>query len=284
MSNLMRSRLHQRPPAPPPVEREPVELHLKSADELAIMREAGRIVARAHQAMREALRPGVSTAELDRIAETVIRDHGAIPTFLNYPKPNAPNFPATITASINKELVHGIPRPDRILKEGDIISLDTGCQYQGFVGDAAFTAAIGEVPASVRRLMEVTEQALQIGIQASVLPNTIRDVSLAIQAFVEKQGYSVAREYTGHGVGRTMHEEPQVPNWWPRRSERRGWVNYPLQVGMTYALEPMVIAGRPDLMELSDGWTVVTKDGSLCAHSEHTIAITEGAALILTLP
>jgi methionyl aminopeptidase len=284
MSNLMRSRLHQRPPASPLADREPVELHLKSADELAIMREAGRIVARAHQAMREALRPGVSTAELDRIAETVIRDHGAIPTFLNYPKTNAPNFPATITASINKELVHGIPSPDRILKEGDIISLDTGCQYQGFVGDAAFTAAIGEVPASVLRLMQVTEQALQIGIQASVLPNTIRDVSLAIQAFVEKQGYSVAREYTGHGVGRTMHEEPQVPNWWPRRSERRGWVNYPLQVGMTYALEPMVIAGRPDLMELSDGWTVVTKDGSLCAHSEHTIAITEGAPLILTLP
>lgn len=284
MTNLMRPRLNQRPPAPPPAEREPVELHLKSADELAIMREAGRIVSRAHQAMREALRPGVSTAELDRIAETVIRDHGATPAFLNYPKTNAPDFPASITASINNELVHGIPSPDRLLKEGDIISLDTGCHYQGFVGDAAFSAAIGEVPATVQRLLEVTEQALQVGIEASVLPNTIRDVSLAIQAFVEKQGYSVAREYTGHGVGRAMHEEPQVPNWWPRRSERRGWVNYPLQVGMTYALEPMVIAGRADLMELRDGWTVVTKDGSLCAHFEHTIAITEAAPLILTLP
>lgn len=261
-----------------------MDIHLKTPDEIAVMREAGRIVARALQALREALRPGISTAELDRIAETVIRDHGATPAFLNYPKPDAPNFPATITASINHELVHGIPSPQRILKEGDIISLDTGCHYQGFVGDAAFTAAVGDVPPAVRRLLEVTEQALYVGIRASRLPNDVRGVALAIQQFVERQGYSVAREYTGHGVGRRMHEDPQVPNWWPRRAPQRGWENVRLQPGMTYALEPMVIAGRPELKELSDRWTVATVDRSLCAHFEHTIAITDGEPLILTLP
>ncbi len=259
-------------------------LQLKTPDEIWIMRETGRIVARAHIAMKEALRPGISTGELDKIAETVIRDHGAVPAFLNYPKPNAPNYPGTINASINNELVHGLPNPQRIVKEGDIISLDTGCIYQGFVGDCAYTYAVGEVPPSVQRLLQVTEEALNRAIDASVLPNTIRDVALTVQHFVESHGYSVAREYTGHGVGRAMHEEPEVPNWWSRIAERRGRKNQPLQVGMTYAIEPMVIAGRSDLMELEDQWTVVTKDGSLCAHFEHTIAITEGKPIILTLP
>ncbi len=260
-------------------------IHIKSPDEIAVMREAGRIVARALQAMREVIRPGVSTAELDKLAETVIRDHGAIPAFLNYPKPDAPNFPATVTASINQELVHGIPSPQRILQEGDIISLDTGCHFQGFVGDAAFTAAVGEVSPAVQRLLDVTEEALRVGIEASVLPNQTRDVALAVQNYVLGQGYTVAREYTGHGVGRNMHEEPQVPNWWPRSrvARRIGWQSYPLQPGMTYALEPMVIAGRPDLAELDDQWTVVTQDGTLCAHFEHTIAITDGKPQILTL-
>jgi methionyl aminopeptidase len=258
-------------------------IELKTADEIAVMREAGRIVARAHQAMKEALRPGISTAELDNIAETVIRDHGAIPAFLNYPKPNSPNFPATINASINNELVHGIPSPKRFVKEGDIISLDVGCIHQGFVGDAAYTYAVGEVPASVQRLIDVTEKALYAAIDASVIPNEIKDVALAIQTVASKYGYSVAREYTGHGVGRQMHQEPQVPNWWPKNAKRGGLISVPLQAGMTYAIEPMVIAGRPDLMELNDGWTVVTKDRSLCAHFEHTIAVTEGKPQILTL-
>lgn len=258
-------------------------IHIKSADEIAIMREAGRIVARAHQAMREAIRPGVTTAELDKIAETVIRDHGATPTFLNYPKANAPAFPATITASINHELVHGIPGP-RALKEGDIVSLDCGCTYQGFVGDSAYTYGVGEIAPSVQRLLDITEQALYVGIKAAVLPNRTSDVSIAVQNFVEKHGYSVVREYTGHGVGRTMHEEPQVPNWWPRHARQRGWVTYPLEPGMTFAIEPMVNAGRPETRELGDKWTVVTRDGSLCAHFEHTIAVTEGEPLILTLP
>jgi methionyl aminopeptidase len=256
---------------------------IKTPDEIAIMREAGRVVARAHQAMREALRPGISTLELDKIAETVIRDHGATPAFLNYPKPNSPKFPATITASINEELVHGIPGAKRILKEGDIISLDTGCFYQGYVGDAAYTYAVGEVSANVRRLLEVTEQSLYVGIKASVLPNEIKDVARAIQEFIEGHGYSVVRDYTGHGVGRKMHEDPQVPNWWPKKP-RRGMVSDKLVPGMTYALEPMVIAGRPETKELSDCWTVVTRDKSLCAHFEHSVAITDGEPIILTLP
>jgi methionyl aminopeptidase len=262
-----------------PRQREP--LYLKTADEIAIMREAGRIVARAHQAMCERIRPGVTTKELDAIAATVIRDHGATPSFLNYPKENAPAFPATITASINSELVHGIPSETRVLKEGDIISLDTGCHYKGFVGDAAFTYPVGEVSASVRRLLEVCERALYEAIKVSVLPNEIKDVALAVYRYAEKHGYSVAREYTGHGVGRQMHEEPQVPNYWPRKSD---WYSHKLQPGMVYAIEPMIIAGRPETKELDDKWTVVTKDGSLCAHFEHTIVITEGEPIILTRP
>lgn len=261
-------------------------IHIKTPDEIRIMREAGRIVALAHQAMREAVCPGVTTAELDRIAETVVRDHKAVPSFLNYPnnKPGAPAYPATINASVNTELVHGIPSPNRVLKEGDIISLDVGCIYEGFVGDGAFTMGVGEIKPSVQRLLDVTQEALMVGIRASVVGNETCDVSLAVQHYVESRGYSVVREYTGHGVGREMHEDPQVPNWWPRHARQRGWKSYPLQPGMTYAIEPMVNAGRPETRELGDGWTVVTRDGSLCAHFEHTIAVTDGEPMILTLP
>jgi methionyl aminopeptidase len=258
-------------------------IHIKTPDELAIMREAGRIVARAQQAMREAVRPGITTGELDKIADTVLRDHGSTPSFLNYPKHNSPNFPATICASVNEELVHGIPSFKRVLHEGDIISIDVGCHYQGFVGDLAYTYPVGEIPASVQRLLDVTEKALYIGIAASVLPNETKHVSMAIQDFVERQGYSVVREYTGHGVGRKMHEDPQIPNWWPRKARQRGWTSHPLTPGMTYALEPMVNTGRAETRELADKWTVVTRDRSLCAHFEHTIAITEGEPIILTL-
>jgi len=259
-------------------------LTLKTAEELEVMREAGRIVARAHAAMKDALRPGVTTLELDQIAETVIRDHGATPAFLNYPKPGAPNFPGTITASVNEELVHGIPSADRVLEDGDIISLDTGCHYNGFVGDAATTLAVGDPSPAVRRLLDVTERALHVGIEASVLGNETRDVASAIQKYVERQGYAVARDYTGHGVGRQMHEDPPIPNWWSKLAAERIYGSVPLQVGMVYAIEPMVIVGQPDTDELDDHWTVVTRDGSLCAHFEHTIAITEAEPRILTLP
>ena len=258
-------------------------IHLKKPDELLIMREAGRIVARTLAAMREAVKPGVTTAQLDRIARDVIARHNAIPTFVGYPPGSKYPFPAAINASVNDELVHGIPGA-RVLQEGDIISLDVGATFKGFVGDAAFTMGVGKISPAAQRLIEITEQCLAEGIKTSVVGNETKDVSLAIQRYAEGHGYSVVREYTGHGVGRNMHEEPQVPNWWPRGRRRdRQWRSYPLQPGMTYALEPMIIAGNPDTKVLDDHWTVVIKDGSLCAHTEHTIAITGGEPLILTL-
>ncbi|MEL6149336.1 MAG: type I methionyl aminopeptidase [Chloroflexota bacterium] len=257
---------------------------IKTAEEIEIMREAGRIVAEAHTAMEAILRPGVSTYELDQAAEEVIRSYGAVPAFLGYPKHDAPDFPGTITASINHELVHGIPSKDRILHDGDIISLDTGCHYEGFVGDAARTHAVGEVPQAVQRLIDVTEEALRVGIAASVVGNATRDVAVAIQQYVEGQGYSVARDYTGHGVGREMHEPPAIPNYWVSKKKRSSFTSVKLVPGMTYAIEPMVIAGRAATKELADKWTVITRDKSLCAHTEHTIAITDTVPLILTLP
>lgn len=250
------------------------------------MRQAGRIVAEAHQAMRDALRPGISTAQLDAIAEEVIRSHGATPAFLNYAPGNHPPYPATITASINDELVHGIPHPDRILQEGDIVSLDTACFYNGWVGDAAVTLSVGEIPPSVQRLIDAAHKTLQAAIDVCQVGNKISDVARTTNKVATQQGYSVAREYTGHGVGRAMHEAPSVPNWWTnaRRNNQPVWQDYELQVGMTFAIEPMLIAGRPELYEKSDGWTVATRDKSLCAHVEHTVAITSQGVRILTLP
>lgn len=257
---------------------------LKTADEIAIMREAGRIVARAHEAMKAALAPGMTTAALDRIAETVIRDHGATPAFLNYPKPNSPNYPASINASINHEIVHGIPSEARVLKEGDIVSLDVGVIHQGYVGDSGWTYPVGEIAPAVKRLLDTAEQSLYLGIAAAVAPHWTRDIAAAIQAFVEPRGYSLVREYTGHGVGTSMHEEPQVPNWWPTSARQQAnYHSVRLQPGMTLAIEPMVNAGRSQTQELDDKWTVITKDKSLSAHFEHTIAVTDGAPVILTL-
>jgi methionyl aminopeptidase len=266
-------------------------IHLKTPEELLIMREAGRIVSRALTAMREAVRPGITTAALDRIATDVLKRHDAIPTFLGYPPGSKHPFPATINASVNDELVHGIPG-SRVLEEGDIISLDVGATYKGFVGDAAFTMGVGKISAAAQNLIDITEQALFVGIKTALVGCETKDVSMAIQDFVEGKGYNLVREYTGHGVGRNMHEEPQVPNWWPRsqkgrdggRDRVRGWRSYPLQPGMTFALEPMVVAGNPKTKVLDDYWTVKIVDGSLCAHCEHTIAITDAEPLILTLP
>jgi methionyl aminopeptidase len=259
-------------------------IHYKTPEELLYMREAGRIVARVHQAVREAIRPGVTTAELNRIAETVLRKHNTTSPFFHYPERTGKYpFPASITVSINNELVHGIPGP-RQLEEGDIVSIDCGAYYKGFVGDAAFTVGVGKISAEAQRLIDVTEQALKVGIATCVVGCETRDVSSTIQHFIESHGYSVVREYTGHGVGRKMHEDPQVPNWWPQRQKQRAWQSFPLRPGMTFALEPMVNAGGPETKELNDHWTVVSADGSLCAHSEHTIAVTDGEPLILTLP
>lgn len=256
---------------------------LKTTEELQIMREAGRIVAAAHEEMRRAIAPGVTTKALDALALTVLRDHGAEPCFLGYAPGDHPPYPATITACINQELVHGIPSDERVLEEGDIVSVDVACFYQGYVGDAALTHPVGEISRSARRLMTATEDALAAAIAASLVGNRISDVAKATAKSAARSGYSVAREYTGHGVGQAMHEEPQVPNWWPGKKSKVQWQDYELLPGMTYAIEPMLIAGRPDLMELDDGWTVVTKDGSLTAHFEHTVAISEDGPLILTL-
>jgi methionyl aminopeptidase len=259
-------------------------IHYKTPAELMLMREAGRIVARVHQAVRELIKPGVTTGELNRVAETVLRKHNTYSPFMNYPdKTHKHPFPASITVSINDELVHGIPGPRR-LEEGDIVSIDCGAYYKGFVGDAAFTMGVGKISPEAQQLLDVTEQALWTGIRTCIVGCATQDVSTSIQHFVEGHGYSIVREYTGHGVGHKMHEDPQVPNWWPSRSKRHNWHSYPLKPGMTFALEPMVNAGGPETRELDDHWTVVSADGALCAHFEHTIAVTDGEPLILTLP
>ena len=239
------------------------------------MKTAGRVNALALEAVRKLIRPGIATIDLDAAAEEVIRSFGGIPLFKGYPGPYP--FPSTLCISINEELVHGFPGK-RKLREGDIVSIDCGTLLEGFVGDAAYTVGVGEISSQARRLLEVTEQALNEGIAKMVSGNRSGDVSSAIQRYVEGQGYFVTREYTGHGVGRQMHEGPQVPNY---GTQGRGVL---LRPGMTIALEPMVLIGTPKTRVLPDQWTVVSADGSLTAHFEHSVAVTEGDPLILTLP
>lgn len=258
---------------------------LKKPDEMILMRQAGRIVGRVHAALREAVKPGITTAALDKIAADIIRKHDALPTFLgHHPRGVLVAYPATITVSINEQLVHGIPG-SRILEEGDVVSLDCGATYKGFIGDAAFTMGVGQISPEAQRLIDVTEKALFEGIKAAVAGSETKNISMAIQAYIEKHGnYGIIREYTGHGVGREMWESPQVPNWWPQGRRTRRWQSYPLKAGMTMALEPMVTLGKPETKLSPDHWTVSIADGSICAHVEHTIAITDGEPLILTLP
>lgn len=248
---------------------------IKSSHEIAALREAGRINARALEAVKQLIHPGVTTAELDAAAEEVIRTHGATPTFKGYPGPYP--YPASICTSINEQLVHGIPGKRKLLA-GDIISIDCGSTFEGFVGDSAITVGVGEISPLAQRLIKVTEQALYEGIRQMRVNNRVGDVSSAIQAFVEQAGFFVTREYTGHGVGRQMHEGPQVPNY---GIPGRGQI---LRQGMTIALEPMVLVGTAQTRVLPDEWTVVSADGSLTAHWEHSVAITDGEPLILTLP
>jgi methionyl aminopeptidase len=243
----------------------------KSAAELELMREAGRIVAETHRLLRQAIRPGVTTAELDRLAEEYIRSRGAVPSFKGYNQ-----FPASICTSVNDELVHGIPGP-RVLKEGDIISIDIGAQYQGYHGDSAWTYPVGEISEEHKRLLEVTEASLMEGLKHVKAGVRLYTVSHAIQRVVEEAGMSVVREYVGHGIGAKLHEEPQIPNYGiPDRGPR-------LKPGMTLAIEPMVILGERYVRTLEDNWTVVTVDGSWCAHFEHTVAVTEDGCEILTM-
>jgi methionyl aminopeptidase len=252
---------------------------LKSKEEIALIRQAGKIVAQALDEIRRHTRPGVTTEELNKIAEDVLKRHKATPVFKGYPnqREGLPPFPKTITACINHELVHGIPSNKRVLQEGDIFSVDCGAYYQGWVGDAAVTLPVGKISEEAQRLLSVTEQALYQGISQARLGNRTEDISAAVQEYVERHGYSVVREYTGHGVGRNMHEDPQVPNFGQRGK------GMPLKLGMTIALEPMVNIGTWKTKLLDDGWTVVTEDGKLSAHFEHSFAVTDGEPYILTL-
>jgi methionyl aminopeptidase len=250
------------------------QIHLKSPAELEIMSEAGKINATVLATVKELLQPGVATADLNAAAEEVLRKHGCVSPFKGY---GYPPFPSSITVSINQELVHGMPAKKRKLKVGDIVSVDCGTVFNGYVADSAFTAGVGEISTRARKLMDVTKGALKAAIEKMRPGNRVGDVSEAIQKHVESQGFHVTREYTGHGVGRQMHEGPQVPNY--------GTAGHglPLRPGMTIAIEPMVLEGTSATRVLSDQWTVVSADGSLTAHFEHSIAVTEGDPLILTV-
>ena len=249
------------------------QINLKTPEEIVIMREAGRINAEALAAANAIIRPGITTADLNAAAEEVLRKHGCYSPFKNYPGPYP--YPASTNVCINNELVHGIPGK-RKLKEGDIVSVDCGTVYNGYVGDSAFTACVGTVSPEAEKLVKTTEGALYAGIEQMVAGNHLGDISAAIQDYAESRGFFVTREYTGHGVGRAMHEGPQVPNY---GTPGRG---LELRVGMTIALEPMVLVGTAATRVLPDQWTVSSADGSLTAHFEHTIAVTENGPLILT--
>lgn len=246
---------------------------LKTASEAAKMREAGKIVAQMLAETRAAAKPGVSTGELDRIARDVIKRHNAVSSFLGY---SHPPFPATICTSINEEIVHGIPSGKRKLREGDILGIDAGAIVDGWHADAAITVCIGDVSPEARRLVETTEEALRLGIAAARTSGRIGDIGAAIQRFAESKGYGVVRNLVGHGIGRAMHEEPQVPNY---GLADRG---LPIKAGLCLAIEPMLNVGGPETRLHRDQWTVVTADGSLSAHFEHTIWCTDEGPVVLT--
>ncbi len=245
---------------------------IKSQKEIELMREAGRLLAITHEELAKFIKPGMSTYEIDKKGEEIIRSFGCIPSFLNYN-----GFPASICVSINDEVVHGIPRKDVFVQEGDIVSLDAGLIYKGYHSDAARTVAVGEISPEAKQLMEVTKQSFFEGIKFAKAGNHLHDISNAIAAYCEKFGYGVVRDLVGHGIGRNLHEDPQIPNF---TQKRRG---IKLQAGMTLAIEPMVNIGTYEVAWLDDDWTVVSEDGSLSAHYENTILITDGEPEILTI-
>lgn len=243
----------------------------KSNREIELMRVAGRIVAMAHAAVKKAIKPGVTTKQLDDLVEKVIRDEGAIPSFKNYS-----GYPASACVSINEEVVHGIPSPKRVLKSGDIVSVDIGAIHKGYHGDSAWTYACGEISEEAKRLLEGTEASLFAGLEYAKAGNRLSDISHHIQKTAERMGYSVVREFVGHGVGKQLHEDPQIPNY---GLPHRGIL---LKAGMTLAIEPMINIGNKEVKVLSDGWTTITRDKSLSAHFEHSILITKDGYEILT--
>ena len=244
---------------------------IKSEREIGLMREAGRILAITHEELEKALKPGISTWEIDRLGEEIIRSYGCVPSFKNYR-----GYPASICISVNDEVVHGIPSKKRILDEGDIVSLDAGVIYRGYHSGAAGTHGVGQISPEAGQLIEVTKQCFFEGIKYAKTGNHLNDISTAIQTYAEKFGYGVVRDLVGHGIGTHLHEDPEVPNFARKRKGIR------LQPGMTLAVEPMINAGRYEVRWLDDDWTVITKDGSLSAHYENTILITEEGPEILS--
>lgn len=245
---------------------------IKSSREIELMREAGRILAKTHQLLAAEIKPGMSTLDVDKKGEEIIRSYGCIPSFLNYN-----GYPASICVSVNEEVVHGIPSKDHILQEGDIVSLDAGVIYKGYHSDAARTVPVGEISEEARKLIEVTKQCFFEGIKYAKAGNHLHQISAAINGYADKFGYGVVRDLVGHGIGTHLHEDPQIPNF---RQRRRG---IRLSPGMTLAIEPMINMGRYDVAWLEDDWTVVTDDGSLSAHYENTVLITDGEPELLTL-
>ena len=251
-------------------------IKLKAPEEIEIMRAASVIVAEVLAELKAMIRPGISTDDLDRVAEDLTRKKGAVPAFKGYEVANRV-FPASLCASINDEVVHGIPSASRVLHEGDIIGLDFGVRYRGFYGDAAVTVAVGAVSAEATELMQTTREALDAGIEEARPGRRIGDVSAAIQAHAERRNFAVVRDFVGHGIGRRLHEEPQVPNFGQADRGIR------LRKGMVLAIEPMLNAGGPEVHVKDDGWTAVTSDGSLSAHFEHSVAIVENGPYVLSL-
>ena len=245
---------------------------IKSEREIELMREAGKILAKTDNELEKALKPGMTTWDIDHLGEEIIRSYGCIPSFKNYC-----GYPASICVSVNNEVVHGIPSKKRVIQEGDIVSLDAGVIYKGYHSDAARTHGVGEISKEAKQLIEVTRQSFFEGIKYAKAGNHLNDISAAVQAYAEKFGYGVVRDLVGHGIGEHLHEDPEVPNFARRRKGIR------LQAGMTLAVEPMINVGRPGVRWLDDEWTVVTEDGSLSAHYENTILVGEDGPEILSL-
>jgi methionyl aminopeptidase len=243
----------------------------RSAAEIERMRAANQLVADVLAELEAAVAPGVTTADLDQLAERLVREAGAVPAFKGYR-----GYPATLCISLNEQVVHGIPSPDRVLKDGDIVSLDIGAKLNGFFGDSAVTVPVGDVPEETKRLLQVTRESLERAIEQAQAGGRLSDISHAVQTWVEAHGFSIVREFVGHGIGEKLHEDPQIPNYGtPGRGAK-------LAPGMVLAIEPMVAMGRPETKVLADGWTAVTRDGSLAAHFEHTVAVSEDGPLVLT--
>ena len=253
-----------------------MKIYLKTEDEIELMRQANQLVGRTLGELAKHIKPGVTTLQLDKIADEFIRDHGAQPTFKGYPNPYGGPFPASICTSVNDAVVHGVPNAETVLKEGDIISVDCGTLLNGFNGDSAYTFCVGEVTDEVKKLLKTTKESLYKGIENAVAGKHLGDISSAVQEHCEAQKYGIVRELTGHGIGREMHEDPQVPNY-----GRRG-NGIMLKAGMCLAIEPMVTMGNRAIWMDADRWTIRTRDGKPAAHFEHTIAVRKGQAEILS--